>query len=1089
MHNQTQEKLGLQRSKTNFQSPRLNNRDFVYRKELIETELLGSKDHQFIFMEAQAGQGKTTTALQFMEKVKNPFCWYQIEEKDRDPLFLFLSVISRIELTLLDKTLTTGKLLRSGEVSQSNLSWSINQLMEELKSLSLTPSYLIFDDLHLLLDSPESLTLIDSLLELAIDPLSFILLTREPVPLKSKKVKFGSSTLYLTNQDLAFSLHETIELFSSKSNGSPISYEKATTLHTMTEGWVMGMILGEKSISLKGIASKRSDLDYRNANKLNRFFRKEIINSLPNDLRIQLLRLSLLDDIPVPLALEISGEDDFAEKLYDLMEQNRFIRLIDNDVDTFSFHHLMRETLRSEIAMRLGDKENEVILRAALNFHITRGEIEKSIGYALRLGNLKDVELILEQYGLELVSRNRYTTLQRIPLEIDAKERQKSGWIQLFEGILLSEKNPEKSLVHLRLSAQLFSERKCDHGRIIAVSQLIYHYILTALGSTSRCMAYLQECSEGLPALEKSLPLCSKMFIYRNIGAGYAVFVSEMKNSRLYLRKAVSYAREANISSIEVSSLIFVGYSYLLTGDYTSTMSIAESLYKSMLNEDIGIASTVIVQHFLTDILEVIDDYPNYQRHRDNYCLGEGKEILRNNHFGPSVVLWDIKLHIARDELNQAQTLIEEGLNAGSVFDSPHIKSRFLEYKAYVASLSNHTDTDIEGCLELAENLRNLSSWQGFFKVRNLLLSGISYGIAGQSQKADSLISEGIHQAAQLELVTIRASGYLFRAYYSMLERKESSVHQDIRSGLALMKKNGIDMFWGWHPKIMHTVLSTAVEEEIEPVFSRALLRGRLGFDITSKDDIVPLLEVNFFDGLKLAFTGRVVAEGRDLTPKQRDLLGLIISTPHLQMYQERIQTELWPDVSIEKARRNLDTLISRLRSFLRPLLKPQDINDYLVVRRGMVFLQYCKVDSHDFQECIKKGKVHVTKENWWQAGNNFYLAHQLWPDGGRVDLTSNDTVYSYLLELKNIFMQTCILWGKKLLEKGQNVSAQMVLETAWKTEPTNKDITTLLYKYYIHTNDPGKAASLLQGFRKALLKIDVCESDIDELLFSFTAI
>jgi len=48
----------------------------------------------------------------------------------------------------------------------------------------------------------------------------------------------------------------------------------------------------------------------------------------------------------------------------------------------------------------------------------------------------------------------------------------------------------------------------------------------------------------------------------------------------------------------------------------------------------------------------------------------------------------------------------------------------------------------------------------------------------------------------------------------------------------------------------------------------------------------------------------------------------------------------LWPNESSVTARRNLDTLLSRLRAMMKPLLSPEKIQNYLKVSRGIVLLQ-----------------------------------------------------------------------------------------------------------------------------------------------------
>ena len=70
----------------------------------------------------------------------------------------------------------------------------------------------------------------------------FILMSRRPVKLRNRLVKFGIDLLRLGNEDLALTPHETDELLNRVlSLGVPMAVVRE--MHRATEGWVMGMIL------------------------------------------------------------------------------------------------------------------------------------------------------------------------------------------------------------------------------------------------------------------------------------------------------------------------------------------------------------------------------------------------------------------------------------------------------------------------------------------------------------------------------------------------------------------------------------------------------------------------------------------------------------------------------------------------------------------------------------------------------------------------------------------------------------------------------------------------------------------------------
>ena len=58
-----------------------------------------------------------------------------------------------------------------------------------------------------------------------------------------------------------------------------------------------------------------------------------------------MLKLSLLEVIPLPLAEKISEVDDIGERLRGLAKSNFFVRILDENGTVFRFHHLFQEFL------------------------------------------------------------------------------------------------------------------------------------------------------------------------------------------------------------------------------------------------------------------------------------------------------------------------------------------------------------------------------------------------------------------------------------------------------------------------------------------------------------------------------------------------------------------------------------------------------------------------------------------------------------------------------------------------------------------------------------------------------------------------
>ena len=95
-------------------------------------------------------------------------------------------------------------------------------------------------------------------------------------------------------------------------------------------------------------------------------------------MQVDLLKLSLLDDIPISLGEQITGNVNLSSDLDKLMDQNWFIRITDDEIETYSFHQLMREILKAEFLVQFLEQDQIEIHEKARDYYLTEGAIERA---------------------------------------------------------------------------------------------------------------------------------------------------------------------------------------------------------------------------------------------------------------------------------------------------------------------------------------------------------------------------------------------------------------------------------------------------------------------------------------------------------------------------------------------------------------------------------------------------------------------------------------------------------------------------------------------------------------------------------------
>jgi DNA-binding SARP family transcriptional activator len=224
----------------------------------------------------------------------------------------------------------------------------------------------------------------------------------------------------------------------------------------------------------------------------------------------------------------------------------------------------------------------------------------------------------------------------------------------------------------------------------------------------------------------------------------------------------------------------------------------------------------------------------------------------------------------------------------------------------------------------------------------------------------------------------------------------------------------------------------------------------------------------------------------KDLTPFQRELLGILITAKGQRIPQERIQLEIWPDSSPENARKNFDTLLNRLRKLLASHLTIP-VKNYLYLQKGILCLTNYEIDALQFLEAAKTGLTHCKNSDLWKAHNSFQRAISFCEGAMPEDTFQSEQVLTFNDTLANLMSEVGSTWAKNLAEAGRTEEAIAVLEQFLHINYLEEELTILLYKFYCLNNNHLKAREILERYRKALLKAEYTEEEaisfIDEII------
>ncbi len=1063
-----------------FYPPRINISLSLYRRELIEN--LALKSHRIIAIEAQAGQGKTTLILQYLAHMEAPFAWYQIGPEDADPVFLLSALNRCLQQAIPGFSCSLANYAHmSGEVTLSDLLKMADAVLNALdKSLNNSFS-IVFDDLHLLSNCHESSILIQYLLEQSPAQTRIVYASREPLFSglgNDQRIRFG-------NEDLMVIEAETSELFTNVLQ-TQLSRNSLTKIQRLTNGWIMGMILLNHQIASNPEAIDRMDGfsgSELGQDKLLNYLCDEFFIPLAETVQKSLLRLSLLDDIPIELARQITGNEDIGVALEQLVERNGFVRHLDPSGKTYGLHHLFKSFLAQKARQEIESVLIWKIFEHAAAYSRKNHNLAQSLRYYLKAQDFLSIEELLAQSGMVFIVENQAATLASVLAEIPDEILENQGWTALCAVLANMDSEPQQKLYLLDAAIKVFTLQGDSIGELIALSHLLSIHISTT-GYCPDAENRLQRAEQMFYQVSDNLSVFIKILVARSLALSYCTLMGDMPKAARFSTLALELAHKHHLVNLQAALMLVKGYEQIFAGNTAQILICMEQAYPYLYRPEVGLFNALAIRVMHFNFLFHNGDFENYFDQKKQLIALFGKDLFSQSIAGCFCYIWEIDIALNRGRIDDAETLTDQLLAKSASGLSPHLQSQALHFKALILALRHKHQAAITTAQE-STALRNVARGNYFISL-NKILTGLTHAQCGFFEKGLELVSEGIHAARELPTEYLEACGTLHRAYVYLLKGDLLKTGEDLVSGLRLMRKNNYVHFWAWIPDEIHRLLEFAANHRIESVYTGELaMRNGLALAESQSGgghEAIPLLHIQSLGGLKLYTNRQPIVSSEELTPVQRTVICLLISAPNHKMGQEQIQLLLWPDGSPENARTNFDTMLSRLRKLISNKASPYSAKHYLKLQKGILILEHCNIDVTNFMCLVRRGIEHSQMQEHWQAGNSFFLADRLWLGEFAPEVSGEHQIRNFRNTLFNQLLELTFTWASILKTANRLLDAIAIVEKALKYEPVNAQLVRLLYQ--LHYDSPeSQAQQILRRYEGVLMKENYSKEEIDTLL------
>ena len=353
---------------------------------------------------APAGSGKTVLIRSWIAEagLARHAAWVPVDSEERDPRRFWISVADALRGT------AAGSALVRPLTAAPNLDgWAVvERLLTDLAPLE-DRLWLVIDDAHLL-DSGEVLPQLELLVLRAPQELRFVLAARHDLRLGLHRLRLEGELTEIRAADLRFSLAEARALF--RATGVELPEQALARLYERTEGWAAGLRLA--ALSLAGhpdperFAAEFSGTDRTVAE----FLLAEVLDRQGEEVRLLLLRTSVLERVSGPLADVLTGRPGGERILQDLEQAGAFVVSLDGRRSWFRYHQLFADLLQLEL--RCAEPGERAALHgAAAGWLAGHGHPVEAVRQAQAAGDWGLAARLLSDHCLDLYLGGRGATL------------------------------------------------------------------------------------------------------------------------------------------------------------------------------------------------------------------------------------------------------------------------------------------------------------------------------------------------------------------------------------------------------------------------------------------------------------------------------------------------------------------------------------------------------------------------------------------------------------------------------------------------------------------------------------------------------
>lgn len=469
---------------TKLMPPTYSRERLIERPRLLDL-LTKAGGYKLILLVAPAGYGKTTLALQYINRLNQPAVWYQLDSFDNDPAVFVQYLVMGIRQYLPDYGRETLQILAQNDGNiDSSLRLVATSLVNGLAKQAEHGLILVFDDYHLIKEA-----IIDQLLQEIIEHLpkgiTVLIPSRTAPNLTLPRLRVAGELAALGFEELRFNSREIRDFLAQ--TRQPLSEGDIADLELKTAGWPAALCLLNQSVP-----EISTTLLNRGTEAVYDFLATEILDRQPEPVKNFLLDSSVLEVITAEDCDLLRERNDSAAMIENLIQYQLFLIPLEGEKRAYRYHHLFRDFLLS----RLGSAKKELYLRAG-RIARSKENWDGAVEYFANAGNEPELIETLIIAGRQAFLHGRWQTVQRWLGLLSQDKVKGNPWLSLFQAkVEINRGRLETAQSWIDMAVKAF--KSCDERDGLAESQLAQARIFFGKGRYQESEDVLEQAGDYL---------------------------------------------------------------------------------------------------------------------------------------------------------------------------------------------------------------------------------------------------------------------------------------------------------------------------------------------------------------------------------------------------------------------------------------------------------------------------------------------------------------------------------------------------------------------------------------------------------------